>query len=181
MTWNTQKALAGPRTWRPTSAWQVFSSGTMRPMLRREVGFAEGAAVDEAQHHDARLGMDDLGREAGLEGGNAKPRARGRGRRDGRECRRRSARRISRRPSSATKERLVRPPLSGCSVTGAPPARQARELALKVVLSHRACLPDTIIPRKGRARYPRRFQGGTPCPTPASPTPSPAATPFSAC
>ena len=37
--------------------------------VRCQVGLAEGAALDEAQHGDAGLDMHHLGRQAGLEGG----------------------------------------------------------------------------------------------------------------
>src|SRR6185369_15846582 len=36
--------------------------------VEAKVGFAKSAATDKAQHHDAGLGVHDLGREARLEG-----------------------------------------------------------------------------------------------------------------
>ena len=43
-----------------------------------KVGLAEGAALDEAQHHDAGLDMDDFRRQARLEGRHEAARSRSR-------------------------------------------------------------------------------------------------------
>ena len=123
MTWNTQKALTGPRSVAADLGVAVLQERHEAADVGGEVGLAEGAAVDEAQHRDAGLDMDDLGRQARLE-----RRDRGRALAVAEDVMDRNVAAAAHdellAAQSATKEMLVSPPFSGSSATG--PRQQAR-------------------------------------------------------
>ena len=74
MTWNTQKASTGPRMWRGHFAVHPLDQrqDLGEPGRVADVGRRAGLPLDVAHDEDARLGVDDLGRDAGVEGGLAR-------------------------------------------------------------------------------------------------------------